>query len=197
MKICIAGYNGNMAARYKAVLTYLGHEHCGYDVGDPIPEADGYIIATPTHTHKAQVFALARFGKPVLCEKPVAKSMADLHHIRAVCEGHGTPFQVVMQYAYLADASRSGRSHYDYFKHGSDGLLWDCFQIIALAKERVTLCESSPVWQCIINGKKLNLAEMDMAYCVMIAEWLKDPKAQTWRYIETAHQKVIDYASSN
>jgi hypothetical protein len=192
--IAIVGNKGNMASRYAAILRCAeGITVTGWDVGERPIEADGYIVCTPTPTHIAVIKSIAKFGKPILCEKPVTKSLAELAEIRAICEGHGAPFQCVMQYCWLAPCNDEiGPSHYDYFKHGPDGLIWDCFQIIALAKGDVEIGEQSPVWDCVINGRRLNIAQMDFAYIEMIRSWLYG-NPQPWEFIEEAHRKVAAY----
>lgn len=82
-KIAVIGL-GSIGSRHARNLVRLGHEVYGYDPGivagvpgvkmhsDPItlPEADAYVIASPTSTHANYIF---RFGaKPLFVEKPIA-----------------------------------------------------------------------------------------------------------------------------
>lgn len=48
-------------------------------------EIDVVYIATPVHLHAAQTIAAARAGKHVLCEKPMAMSVAECDQMIAAC----------------------------------------------------------------------------------------------------------------
>src|SRR5262249_25802856 len=50
---------------------------------DVLGECDAVSIATPPATHAGLAIAAARAGKHVLCEKPMARSVAEAH---AMCE---------------------------------------------------------------------------------------------------------------
>src|SRR4029453_15955245 len=41
------------------------------------PEVEAVYVGPPTHLHRAAVEAAAAAGKPVLCEKPMAATLAD------------------------------------------------------------------------------------------------------------------------
>ena len=197
MKICLVGGRGNMASRYRAILKLLGHETVSWDLGENpnLDTVDGFIVCTPTPTHYNILMEILPLRKPVLCEKPVCTNMQDLEAIGTRAQLFNTPIQMVMQYIFLVDPSKTGQSHYDYFKHGPDGIPWDMFQIIALAKEDVTIGEDSPIWDCVINGQRLNITGMDFAYVEMIKHWLANPTSQPWEFIHKAHKKVHDYAA--
>lgn len=47
------------------------------------PEVEAVYVATPNHAHRAAVEAAAAAGKAVLCEKPIAASLADAEAIVA------------------------------------------------------------------------------------------------------------------
>lgn len=47
------------------------------------PDVDAVIIGSPTPQHASQVLAAARAGKAVLCEKPVASSVAEARQLEA------------------------------------------------------------------------------------------------------------------
>lgn len=49
-------------------------------------EIEAVYIATPVHLHAAQSIAAARAGKHVLCEKPMAMSVAECEAMVAACE---------------------------------------------------------------------------------------------------------------
>ena len=102
---------------------------------------------------------------------------------------------VVNQYQYLpgirANATK-GPSHYDYYNTGKDGKYWDCFQIIALAKDGFHIENKSPVWKCCINGVDCNLSQMDSAYVHMIDDFLGE-KRHLWGMdvIEETTRKIL------
>ena len=198
MKVFIYGFNGNMGRRYRAILDHLGHECGGYDFeggGKRLfyfapPQADCFLVASPTKTHCEILFDLKDCGRPILCEKPITKSMTQLEDLIAALKRAGTRLQMVSQYDYLGIPETAGETLYDYYRHGSDGLLWDCINIIWHAKGEIILGEKSPVWHCQINGKWLNLGDMDRAYVTMLEWWLKDPTEVHYDRILEAHQKV-------
>ena len=79
------------------------------------PEVEAVYVATPNHLHRPMVEALARAGKAVLCEKPLAQNLAEAEAmIAAVTEGgavYGTAFDQRHHPAHVAlrDAVRAGR----------------------------------------------------------------------------------------
>lgn len=60
------------------------------------PEIEAVYVATPNHLHREAVEALARAGKPVLCEKPMAACLADAEAMVQAVESrkifYGTAF---------------------------------------------------------------------------------------------------------
>ena len=71
------------AARFSA-RAYASTEEM---VRDPAVEA--IYVATPNHLHRAAVEAAARAGKSVLCEKPMAATLADAEAMVATCAATG------------------------------------------------------------------------------------------------------------
>jgi predicted dehydrogenase len=47
---------------------------------------DAVILATPNHLHPVQVIECAQAGRHVLCEKPLANSIADAREVVRICE---------------------------------------------------------------------------------------------------------------
>jgi 1,5-anhydro-D-fructose reductase (1,5-anhydro-D-mannitol-forming) len=56
------------------------------------PELDAVYIATPNHLHLPLCVAAARAGKHVLCEKPMATTLADAQQMVDACAGHGVVY---------------------------------------------------------------------------------------------------------
>ena len=196
MKVYIYGFRGGMAKRYRAILRELAHEASGEDadgVADTfsLKEADAVIIATPTSTHAQLLRDFMHCGKPILCEKPITKDLTELEDLVSDLKAAGTRLRMVDQYRYLVPKRRNveGFTNYNYFRHGTDGILWDCINISYHANGDVELGEQSPIWSCQINGRHLSLADMDGAYYKMIEDWLSDGSAN-YEHILDAHRKV-------
>lgn len=197
MSTLIIGANGSMGRRYQAILRYLKKPFLCCDVGDSIDGkfniADSFIVATPTDTHWTILDQLAHYGKPVLCEKPVVKSLEDLKSIIYLYDKI-TPLKMVMQYRHL-DPGRMGESFYNYYNHGKDGLYWDTMQIIGLARGEVKVAEDSPIWTCDLNGKSLSIGYMDYAYISMIQDWFLNPKDDLNK-VYAIHEKVVEMSKN-
>ena len=61
-------------------------------VGDP--EVEAVLVATPNAVHREGVEAAAGAGKHVLCEKPLATTLADTRAILETCRKRGVKLQV-------------------------------------------------------------------------------------------------------
>ena len=61
------------------------------------PEVDVVNVATPTGYHATHVMDLARFGKHIVVEKPMALSVRDCDRMIAACQAHGARLFVVKQ----------------------------------------------------------------------------------------------------
>lgn len=188
--VCIVGIQGNMGKRYKSVLDYIGIEVTGIDIGytyntDDYSKADGFIVCTPTATHMDFLNYLSRYDKPILCEKPIVIGEMD----ETFQKKHLVT--VVNQYAFLTDKNFNGDTYFDYFKTGNDGLAFDCVNIIGLSVKKPSLNNGSPIWKACINGKQLNIADMDGAYIKMVMDWAKNPQKSNWSYAVEAHAKTV------
>ena len=191
----IIGSEGSMGKRYQAILKYLNEPFECLDKkggigkeGRSLEEYDSFIVATPTETHHDIVCRLGQYDKPILCEKPLSK---DLKEVLSMINA-APKLSIMMQYRKLISKETGGLSWYDYFRHGNDGLIWDCFQIIALGTEQVNLRETSPVWRCGINGQQLSLANMDDAYIKAVDDWLHGEKISDLEMFKF-HKKVKQY----
>lgn len=189
--ILIIGADGNMGQRYSKILNFLGEPWFGVDKKDKVSnyqlnKTTGVIIASPTQCHMDHLIEFEKF--PILCEKPITTKMIDWELLEKRNLKH---FNMVEQYKFLADPMAEGITQYAYFKHGNDGIYWDCIQPIGLAKGDIYLSEESPVWQCIINGKKIDLRKMDKAYIDNVRAWLrKDSFLSGFDQIKEMHFKT-------
>ena len=201
MRFLIIGANGSMGRRYQAILSSLGHEFDCVDINHHEDSVlglaylcDGCIIASPTDTHLYYIHLLAPLSKPILCEKPVSKSLEEVTDALDICRANSTPLTMMMQYKVLTKKEDVGPSLYDYFRTGPDGLPWDCFQIIGLAENDVQIRNQSPIWKCMINGRVLSIADMDKAYVRFLKAWIRGYR-QSPNEILGMHQKVKNYGT--
>ncbi len=84
-------------ARAEALATQLRGEVIATTDYEQIlddPEVDAIDICTPTDTHRELVMRAAAAGKHVLCEKPIALTIADADAMRDACRKHGVIFMV-------------------------------------------------------------------------------------------------------
>jgi len=58
------------------------------------PEVDAVYIATPPSSHREYAIAVARQGKPVYVEKPMARSFEECQEMIEACEAAGVPLFV-------------------------------------------------------------------------------------------------------
>lgn len=198
--VFIYGCEGSMGKRYRAILEHLGHSWAGTDpkigvswgfTATDHDGADGIIVATPTDTHTGILDSLLHCGKPILCEKPITKDMDELRELMADVVRAGARVQMVSQYDWLGGKYRypDQPSSYDYFRTGPDGLPWDALQIIWHAAQTPSLAAKSPVWDCVIDGCRLSLSDMDAAYVEEIKRWLESPRNDVSRILDS-HEKV-------
>lgn len=205
MKIGIVGGLGNMGSRYASILRFIGHEPCLIDLeinnSNEHEQCDSFIIATPTEMHFDNLKQYSKYDKPILCEKPLTKSMKELELIAKM---NIKNLKMVTQYEYmegfiddpdLHKSLDSRGSFYNYYRHGKDGLKWDCIQIIGFAKNDVIIKNDSPIWKCRINGGALYIADMDYAYIQMIRSWIRDPQGD-FEKIFNMHHKVENFIES-
>lgn len=134
MRIGLVG-PGNMGSHHVRCWQRLGHE---VEVHTPIEEelteagrrlqvpthrsleallarADVVDVCSPTDLHREAVEAAARAGRPVICEKPLGRTIADAEAMVAACRAAGVPLfcaQVVRyfpQYRAAREAIEAGR----------------------------------------------------------------------------------------
>jgi hypothetical protein len=214
-KILVIGSQGNMGKRYMLILKHLGHSPFGFDLKKdtptPIDEIekygerfDGIIIATPTSHHLNVINLYKRSGLPILCEKPFTNNYKrHCEMLHEVIEDKDLKIRMVNQYEYYEnkrlDHLKIIKEHeihelpkitkYNYFKTGQDGLLYDCINILGLAKHKFDIQNNSPIWQCTINGFICRMDQMDHAYVWNVKDWLEKFDSNK-EYIIKAHEKV-------
>lgn len=88
--------------------------HAALDALLADPAVEAIYVATPNHLHRAAVEACARAGKPVLCEKPMAATLADAEAMAAAVRQAGIPYGTAFDqrhhpaHAALRDAVAAG-----------------------------------------------------------------------------------------
>ncbi|MEQ1867708.1 MAG: Gfo/Idh/MocA family oxidoreductase [Micropepsaceae bacterium] len=70
------------------------------------PAIDAVLISSPNFTHAEVLRDVVRSGKHVLCEKPLATTLADVREVRALARTHKGVFWVGMEYRYMPPAAR-------------------------------------------------------------------------------------------
>ena len=109
----IAGfYNRSPQAAEKSVARFGGEVFTSLDA--LVERVDIVDVCTPTPAHKEGVLAAAKGGKPVVCEKPIARHLSDAQEMIAACEDAGVPLFIAHvvrffpQYARAKEALEAG-----------------------------------------------------------------------------------------
>ena len=93
LPIELAGfYNRSRPAAEKAVERFGGEVFGSLEA--LLDAVDIVDVCTPTPAHKEGVLAAAKAGKPVVCEKPLARHLSDAQEMVAACEAAGVPLFV-------------------------------------------------------------------------------------------------------
>lgn len=193
MKVLVVGSEGNMGKRYCSILAHLGITTLKHDTKRLYPlaplakAADKIIVATPTRTHIDVLMQLRESTDvDILCEKPIARKSLKMWQFKNV--------YMVNNYAHLhMPLHYLNRTRFDYYNSGNDGRLWDCIQLIALAKGRYNVEGYGPIWTCEINGNWIERKAIDYSYVGMITDFLKDKECVwDWEYTQQIHEKVLD-----
>lgn len=67
---------------------------------------DAVIVASPNHTHRSVLEPLFDAGLPILCEKPLATTIADARWVAERAAQSSAPFWTAMEYRYMPPAAR-------------------------------------------------------------------------------------------
>ena len=117
MRLCVAGAAGAFGIKHLDALARIegvevtclvgprnvdalaadrGIRHATADLDEALArdDVDAVILSTPTGLHAAQTIAAMRAGKPVLCEIPMADSLADAQEVVRVQRQTGVPAMV-------------------------------------------------------------------------------------------------------
>ena len=204
--VVLFGARGSMGQRYRAIFRYLGVPVVPVDIADgpivwplvwgEVRSSRGVVFATPTSTHgplmNQLVSADASRGwhVPILCEKPIAAAAGLVAMFLTGPNAILGPFAMMCQYQMLDDGLTEGVTRYDYFRSGQDGLAWDCISLLALARGDVVLLNDAPVWECVLNGRRLTLGDVERAYVDFVARWLREPEFQDRAWLVRAHEKA-------
>jgi hypothetical protein len=183
MKVAIIGCNGSMGKRYTAILKHLGIKSIGYDIGDIIDcgAFDKAIVCTPTDQHYFECAVLIKNKKHILCEKPISTSPLNIEKLIEGKKLKGVNAHMVSNWRYvhqhmgIIHSANRCEVEYDFYNTGKDGFLWNCIQLVYLAKKR-TLAHKSPVFKCRIDGIEVSLQDIEHSYIHMIKDWLGDCK---------------------
>ncbi len=183
-RVGLFGYLGNMGSRYLSILKYLKIPYHEFEANDTydmmaLGECSHFIIATNTASHSYLIKLLAAYGKPILCEKPISLSSAE---VKILLKIKGLKLQMVNNYDYALDlSSKTGvgqvlttNTYYNYYNTGKDGLAHDCIQLFILNKpgNKLIINTESPVWHCEINGVYIRREYIDSSYLFMVNDFL-------------------------
>ena len=67
---------------------------------------DAYVLAAPNDLHAGLMRDLLATDKPILCEKPLATTLADCHALRKAAAARKAPVWVAMEYRYMPPVER-------------------------------------------------------------------------------------------
>ncbi|MEM1287821.1 MAG: Gfo/Idh/MocA family oxidoreductase [Pseudomonadota bacterium] len=96
--------SGLLARRAKSAERFAQDIESGAKIYESIqeiasdPALDFAIVATPPNARLDLIRPLAEAGKPILLEKPVARTLAEATEVVELCESHAVPLGIVFQH---------------------------------------------------------------------------------------------------
>jgi hypothetical protein len=174
MNTLVIGGRGSAGSRYCAILKSLDVPYEVFDLADeqcrPFEDYDftHAIIATPTPNHLVWLNTLCHQDKTFLCEKPVSKMVDEIVPFISYDKGY-----VVNNYAFCLDQFKpdSCKITYDYFRTGSDGVYFDCVQLLYLDLE-ARIRTNSPIWEFWNHSYRVHYHEIEQSYIDMVQTFL-------------------------
>ena len=85
----VALHDPDPASLQRAAALFGAQAHAGLDAFLATPGLQAVYVAAPNHVHRPLVEAAARAGLPVLCEKPMATTLADAKAMVDACAAAG------------------------------------------------------------------------------------------------------------
>lgn len=204
MNVLVIGASGNMGRRYCSILQYLRQTPIKVDIGDNCFGCQEYthaIIATPTDTHFEICKKLAELDKTYLCEKPLSKNPDEIKELIAIEGRTKSKGYMVNNWSFATGfvgaffGINKDMVYYNNWNTGKDGVLWDCIQLIYLAKDfNIQICTGSPVFRAFCGDNNVSLTDIDKSYISMIDNFLSSKK-YLWGLQDAlaATEKVIAY----
>lgn len=102
----IAGfYNRSRGAAEQATARFGGRAY--ESLGALAEDVDLVDVCTPTFAHQEGVLAAASAGKPVVCEKPLARHLPDAQAMIGACEAAGVPLFVAQVVRFFPQYARA------------------------------------------------------------------------------------------
>ncbi len=94
----VLGVDASGVSSFSDVASLVAAKNCGL-------ELDAVIVSSPNHTHRQLLEPLFGTGLHILCEKPLATTLADAQRLTAAANAHreraGAVFWVGMEYRYM------------------------------------------------------------------------------------------------
>lgn len=170
-----------MGRRYKACLSHLGEPFKTIDIDTSADEKDQIldkcnkaIIAVPTRAHLDVIEECQFRNITYLCEKPLARYYPS--------KIKPTGGYIVNNWNFIAHDGLKKIS-YNFYKTGSDGLLWDICQLITLSCLNLAYLEvqcQSPIWKAHFNDREIQYREIEESYIQMIQAFISDDEKKLW-----------------
>jgi UDP-N-acetyl-2-amino-2-deoxyglucuronate dehydrogenase len=148
---------------------------------------DAVMVCTPHPAHEAAVVAAAEAGIHVLCEKPIAVSLAEADRMIEAADNAGIKFGVIFQRRFWPAAQRI-RAAIDDGKIGTP-ILGECSVRLWRPPEYFALDPWRGKWATEGGGVLMNQA----IHSIDHFQWFMGRAVEvTGRYANLAHQGVID-----